>query len=231
MLLLRRIPLSCFSSSLARRDVIRTVVTKPTIAMAKAQKTELWELDNDILLVLSRDSEAHDVHQERLIRDIMAVDNIPYDDAEDVMKAMFKYNQLNHMWMLPYDFTLISTGAAAVVCVPLVFDFEAAKAFADLVSASSEEVPAVHSAANVGSWTWTWMEPMIGTASFSILCLQLFKGVMQKLALRPYHDSLQSKRANRLSKAYPTYTKSIVKDFGRSQPLRGNKFNPLGSTW
>ena len=24
----------------------------------------------------------------------------------------------------------------------------------------------------VGTWTWTWMEPMIGTASFALLCAQ-----------------------------------------------------------
>jgi len=220
-------------SHLIRTQSTLPLINKPTIATAKAQKSELWELDNDILLLLSRDPEAHAVHQERLIRDIMATDEVPYDNASAVMKAMFVSNQLNPVWTLPYDVTLIVFGCSAFVCCPLVFEFDSAKMFADFFSATlqSEDIPDVHSALNVGGWTWTWMEPIIGTASFSILCLQLARTTMKKLEFRPYHHRLQSTRANNLALQYPKYTKSIVKDFGRSQPLRGNKFNPVGRTW
>jgi hypothetical protein len=206
---------------------------KPTIAMAKEQISELWELDNHTLLVLSRDTEAHDVHQERLIRDIMGKDGIEYDQAANIMKDMFEFNQVHPLVMVPYDVTFLLFGVSAVACVPLVFYFDTAKLFADAVSATLdvEEIPTLHSASNVGAWTWTWMEPMIGTASFSILCLQLARTTMKKLEYRPYFHSLQSKRANDLACQYPRYTKSIVKDFGRSQPLRGEKYNPLGRTW
>jgi len=75
------------------------------------------------------------------------------------------------------------------------------------------------------------MEPILGTASFSILCLQLLRGAMVNLAYQPYIDFVHSKRANDLADAYPQYTRSIVKDFGRSQPFRGDKFNPLKRRW
>ena len=42
---------------------------------------------------------------------------------------------------------------------------------------------------------------------------------------------LRSQDANKRADAYPMYTRSIVKDFGRSQPLRGPKFNPLNKQW
>ena len=206
---------------------------KPTIAIAKQQKTDLWEIDNNTLLVLSRDPDAHDVHQERLIRDIMATDLIEYDQATDVMKNMFESNQLNRLWILPYDITLLVFGTAAFVSVPLVFEYDTARIFAEGLGATleTEDVPTIHSALNVGGWTWTWMEPLIGTASFAILCLQLARTTMKKLEFRPYHHRLQSTRANNLANKFPRYTKSIVKDFGRSQPLRGGKFNPLGTNW
>lgn len=206
---------------------------KPTIASAKQQKTELWELDNITLLLLARDPEAHDVHQERLIRDIMATDGIEYNSASLIMKDIFQSNQVNPLFLLPYDITFVVFGVAAFACVPLVFQYDTATTFAESVHATLDtaDIPTVHSFANVGAWTWTWMEPMIGTASFAILCLQLARTTMKKLEFRPYHHSLQSKRANNLASNYPRFTKSIVKDFGRSQPLRGDKFNPLGRTW
>ena len=66
--------------------------------------------------------------------------------------------------------------------MPLVFQAEVATAFAQLVHAAPEAPLESRAFANVGTWTWAWMEPMIGTASFSILCLQLLRGAMINLA-------------------------------------------------
>ena len=79
----------------------------------------------------------------------------------------------------------------------------------------------------VGAWTWTWMEPAIGTASFVLLALQvnpsaslrcptrcyvrppvvagvqLVRSHMKKIDLKPYHAQLSSMRADRLCAAFP----------------------------
>ena len=81
-------------------------------------------------------------------------------------------------------------------------------------------------AADIGTWTWAWMEPMIGTASFSILCLQLVRSAMVNLAYRPIYAQVLSWRANALADAFPQYDRPIVKDFGRSQPLRSIELGP-----
>ena len=135
------------------------------------------------------------------------------------------------MFQLPLEGGLLLAATGAIVAWPLVFDLAPAKAFADITHASYDELPDPVVWVNTGTWTWAWMEPLIGTASFSILCLQLFRGQMKKLALKPYTHYVQSRRANRLADRYPQYTRSIVKDFGRSQPLRGLKYNPVGKTW
>ena len=126
-------------------------------------------------------------------------DNIEYDAARERMKEVFRTNyQASAMYELPPFVGLVVSGVAAVVCVPLVFDLETASWFAEQACVDPDEGPgAAPSVATVGSWTWAWMEPMIGTASFSILCLQLFREQMITLAIkaRPSRGSRTRARA------------------------------------
>lgn len=148
--------------------------------------------------------------------------------------------------------------------MPLVFQAEVATAFAQLVHAAPEAPLESRAFANVGTWTWAWMEPMIGTASFSILCLQLLRGAMINLACvrslpplspmrarararasirasrafsgcersrmprryRPVKDRVLGWRANALADRFPQYDRPVVKDFGRSQPMRYIELGP-----
>ena len=183
------------------------------------------------MAIAARDPESHDLHQERLIRDIMAIDNVQYEDAAEKMKEVFAANRRGLTMVLPLEAGCVLFAGLSMVCFPLVFHFETSQAFADFVMASYDEIPETgrwreHGLANTGSWSWTWMEPIICVFS----CWQQ-RNQMKKLALRPYTNLIRSRRANRLAGLYPQYTRSIVKDFGRSQPLRGRKYNPLGKKW
>lgn len=192
--------------------------------MARNQPAELYELSNELLALMSRDvtPAAHDVHQERLTRDIMAVDNIEYDEARQKMAEMFYENRTQSWWnRLPNDAGLFISGAAAVIVVPIVFHADVGLAFADRVAASYDELPTTSSYADVGTWGWAWCEPMIGTASFSILCLQLLRERMLALGVKPFSDFVLSRRAQILAEKYPQYSPAIVKAFSRSQPMRG----------
>ena len=90
---------------------------------------------------------------------------------------------------------------------------------------------------NVGSWTWGWMEPYLGTASFVLLGLQFSRAQMQKMDWKPYTEAVLSWRANRLAdqftfffvflprmffhinhNRYPQYNRVIVRDFAKSDP-------------
>mmetsp|Transcript_17220 Transcript_17220/g.22392 ORF Transcript_17220/g.22392 Transcript_17220/m.22392 type:complete len:269 (-) Transcript_17220:328-1134(-) len=205
----------------------------PTIDSVKEMPRELFEFSNEALALAARSPDAHDAHQERLVREIMAVDNIDYGKACIKMKEIFRVNAESSKYLLlPMYAGLWSCGIAAVTCVPLVFDHTIAEAFANFVGAEREhELSANASIATVGEWSWDWMEPLIGTASFVILCLQLGRSAALSLALRPYYELVCSFRANSLADKYPQYTRSIVKDFGRSQPFGGTKFNPEKTHW
>merc|ERR1712187_678944 len=71
----------------------------------------------------------------------------------------------------------------------------------------------------VGTWTWSWMEPMIGTASFVILCSQLARAQMWKLNMRPYTESMLRRRANRLARNYPEYDSGVVRAWAKHMPM------------
>jgi len=163
----------------------------------------------------------------------MAVDDVEYPEACERMKSMYKFNEdMSKLLLLPLHVGMFSCAFAGVVSVPLVFDETLAMAFADFLGAEqTSQLPRDASWATVGEHTWPWMEPIIGTLSFSILCAQLFRGALVSLAYTPYVDFVQSHRANTLADFYPRYARSIVKQFGRSQPFRGSKFNPTNRSW
>merc|ERR1711879_502112 len=51
----------------------------------------------------------------------------------------------------------------------------------------------------VGMWTWAWMEPMIGTASFLLLCCQFMRSNILKLNMKSWLELVESWKANRLA--------------------------------
>ncbi len=86
----------------------------------------------------------------------------------------------------------------------------------------------------VGTWTWTWMEPAIGTASFVLLALQLVRSHMQKIDLKPYRGLVSSWRADRLHRTFPQYEREIVRDYAKSDlwgrdTNKARKGNPANS--
>ena len=163
----------------------------------------------------------------------MAVDDLEYPKACEKMKEIYKLNEdMSRILLVPLHVGLFGCAFAGVIVVPLVFDHTLAFRFADVIGAEQMgSLPEEATMATVGEYTWPWMEPIIGTLSFSILCAQLFRGAAVNLAYSPYIEFCQSHRANTLAALYPNYARSIVKQFGRSQPLRGSKFNPLDKTW
>ena len=72
----------------------------------------------------------------------------------------------------------------------------------------------------VGSWSWNWMEPPLGQASFFLLCLQYSRDQMKNIGMKPYTEWLKERRAAKLVDQFPTYNKIIVADFSRSLMMR-----------
>jgi len=75
----------------------------------------------------------------------------------------------------------------------------------------------------IGAWAWNWMEPALGTASFTLLAFQFMRAQMQNMDLKPYTGMVKSFKAKRLAAAFPEYDQNIVKDFARTSSMVSSK--------
>eukprot|EP00928_Gymnodinium_smaydae_P059118 TRINITY_DN42363_c0_g1_i1.p1 TRINITY_DN42363_c0_g1~~TRINITY_DN42363_c0_g1_i1.p1 ORF type:complete len:303 (+),score=58.14 TRINITY_DN42363_c0_g1_i1:64-972(+) len=174
----------------------------------------LHEVSFETLLILSSQGDDN-ARIELLLRDIMRVDSCDERAARDKLEEIDSICiSLDFILHLPMRVGVVGAFACAVASVPLVFDYNTAKWF-DKAYVLMEVPPAQETETflEVGAWTWNWMEPLIGTASFILLCLQFARGQMINLGLKPYTEKMMRLRAQRAAKKFPTYNNKFVRDF------------------
>lgn len=145
----------------------------PTIAIAKALPNGYSEMDNEPLLAVAEMGN-HGARIELLKRHIMAVDNVDYEAAGKKFEEIKAAGKEGLFWhLLPYK---LSIGAAAVCAIgswPMVFGESTSLWFNHhFVTMEIPEPSDMDTWLEVGAWTWNWNEPVLGTASFVLLCLQ-----------------------------------------------------------
>ena len=152
----------------------------------------------------------HGAFKERLLREIMRVDGCPYAESYAVLGEMNRKNEeLMWLFQLPYRISIGATALIGLFAVPAVFHRDTALWFCThFVKNETPPVETLDTMWKVGSWTWEWMEPAIGTASFCLLALQLIRSQMVKIDLKPYYGLVSSWRADRLTNAFPRATPS-----------------------
>lgn len=176
---------------------------------------------DDTALTLMASQGVHGAFKERMLREVMRADKVSYGDAYRVLGQMNTVNERN-MWIykVPYQVGIGGTVIFGLGAVPLVFDREAAVWFCEAFV--KEEIPSdpevLDTCFKVGTWSWSWMEPLIGTASFVLLALQLVRSHMQKIHLKPFGRYLESRRADKLTNMFPNYEREIVRDYAKSDP-------------
>jgi len=89
----------------------------------------------------------------------------------------------------------------------------------------------------VGAFSWNWMEPCIGQASFLILCMQFGRNQLINMGIKPYTGALIRYRYKRLLGLYPQYNETVMKHWAitlswekRRKPVRpsgGGKENSV----
>ena len=126
-----------------------------SIAEAKEMPRRMRELPNVVVLSLAvaGDQEAR---EERLIREIMRVDNVDWSDANKMLERMKKDNRKNvFFFTLPYKVGIFCSITAALASFPLVFDLNTAIWFNEHFVTT--EVPShedLETTLETGSWTW-----------------------------------------------------------------------------
>ena len=155
--------------------------------------------------------------RERLVREVMIVDSVSHEDALEVVRGMARKNAEGlTLSVLPYRIGINTAYVAAWLSIPAVFSLQFAKKFNEV--AVTTDVPAasdLNTMLEVGSWTWNWMEPPLGTISFFLLCLQYARDQKINIGQKPWTTYWKEKQGDKLAAAYPQYHKPIVRDYGQ----------------
>ena len=177
------------------------------------------EFDDSILAVMASQG-VHGAFKERMLREIMRADKCNYGDAYAVLGRMNTENEkVMSLYKLPFQIGIASTLAVGAAAIPMVFDRDVAMWFCEeFVKDDLPDPEEISTVFKVGTWTWSWMEPMIGTASFVLLALQLVRSHMQKIDVKPFGSYVESRRADHLTAKFPAYEREIVRDYAKSDP-------------
>mmetsp|Transcript_11034 Transcript_11034/g.25932 ORF Transcript_11034/g.25932 Transcript_11034/m.25932 type:complete len:246 (-) Transcript_11034:82-819(-) len=196
----------------------------PTQEDAAAMPVLFSELPNDTLIILAEQGN-HQACAERLVRHIMTVDSMDHHTASKHLHKIKSENKRVVWWMtLPYKVGMTTAVVAGIGSIPMVFSGTAAKWFnSHFVTMEVPEPADLQTILEVGSWTWNWMEPPLGTASFVLLTLQFARAQMLNMDLTPYTNWVQKYRARRLVSLFPQYDKNILSDYARTSSLRPMK--------
>lgn len=194
----------------------------PRVDLAQIQPRRFQECDNEILYVMSVNGD-YGARKERLVREVMRVDSVTWREAREKVDTEINAANDAGAWLvrLPYQLGVMGGLVASVSAVPLVFHRPTAEWFCekfvheDVPDGGIEELDTFW---KVGNWTWGWMEPYLGTASFVLLGLQFTRINMQRLHWMPYTERILEWRANRLANRFPQYNTEIVKEFSEADP-------------
>jgi len=179
------------------------------------------DYSHDALLMLSVAGD-DDAVVERMVRDIMLVDGVSHADA-NVKMAEIEAAATKGLWLtrFPYRVGIASALIAGFGSIPMCFDLHTTLWFNEgYVTTDVPEAKDLETWLEVGSWSWNWMEPPLGQASFFLLCLQYSRDQMKNIGMKPYTEWLKERRAAKLVDQFPTYNKIIVADFSRSLMMR-----------
>ena len=193
---------------------------KPTLEYAKKMPKTFAAMTNDQILHFA-ELAIPEACRECVVRDIMVVDNVEYDEAMKVFKGIAKTNR-EGMFVAALPF-YIGFGVSAIggyASIPLVFDLGTVEWFNQhFVTADLPPYEDLETALEVGSASWGWMEPVLGQVSFFLLCMQFARAQLQNLGIRPYFHWQQERRAKYLTTKYPQYDAEFLTNYSRCDPL------------
>jgi len=177
--------------------------------MSQIQGTQLF-----MLAKLEGPSQA-DACRERMRREIMYVDNVDWYGATDALLALDKSNSAGlALARAPYQLTWGAAFLGGWISLPLVFYLPVARWFNKFyVTMDVPEKSDLDTMLEVGSWTWNWMEPPLGTVSFFLLCMQFAREASTNLGSKPPAVRHREMLAQQLQTAFPQYCPDVVADY------------------
>lgn len=196
---------------------------RPTLEYAKAMPRNYSAMSHEQILQLCAEGK-YEARKEALIRNVMAIDDVEYDVACDkVLEIAQENRKMMHWEYSPYHMGIFAALVSGGLSFPLIFDKQTVLWFnRHFVTTDVPDAADLETIWEVGSWSWGWMEPVIGQASFVLLVLQFARSQAMKLGMKPYGDAMLSWRSKRLVEKYPQYDSMFVEWFAESEAIYGN---------
>jgi len=203
--------------------------SKPTIAYARSIPSDYSAMRHEQILQLAVEGD-FGARQQALIRNIMGVDDIEYDEAEKILEQMWKFNRTSMKYhYAPYHAGFFTAITGGLISFPMIFSRDTVLNFNEKFVTTDVPVPEdLETYLEVSMWSWNWMEPICGQVSFVLLVLQFARSQMLNLGLRPFGDKMKQVRSNSLVKKYPQYNELFVRWFSEVDTMYGS--SPMQSS-
>ena len=193
----------------------------PSLKTALAMPLSPRQMDNSMLVTLGELGN-HQARSEILKRHIMCRDRVSYEQACQTFLTIEQKNH-EHIYLLslPYILGIAMGVTSAAAAWPMVFDLATAEWFNHhFVTTDVPEPKDLETFWEVGAWSWSWNEPVLGTVSFVLLALQFTRAQIQNLGIKPYTAWVKHWRGERLARAFPKYDAEVVIDYSRTATFR-----------
>eukprot|EP00450_Noctiluca_scintillans_P006357 CAMPEP_0194492480 /NCGR_PEP_ID=MMETSP0253-20130528/11021_1 /TAXON_ID=2966 /ORGANISM="Noctiluca scintillans" /LENGTH=262 /DNA_ID=CAMNT_0039333349 /DNA_START=77 /DNA_END=863 /DNA_ORIENTATION=+ len=184
----------------------------PTIEEAKQLPMHPCVLSHETLIVMAEQG-CNEACFERLVRNVMAVDNLEWTEAKKVASEI-RAASLQGMSIatLPAKVGIFTGVVSGIASIPLVFNQKLATWFnQNFVTTDVPEPADLETVWEIGAWTWNWMEPALGTASFALLAAQFTRSQMLNCDIRPYSDWVQQRRAGDWLRYIPSIKRTSLR--------------------
>jgi hypothetical protein len=196
---------------------------QPTIAYAKAMPKSFSAMRHEQIIQLCVEGSGS-AREEALLRNIMSVDTIDHDEATKVLEEIREKNREGmNLSYLPYHIGIGTSIAAGAASFPLVFDLDTVIKFNErFVTTDVPDIADLETILEVGSFSWGWMEPVMGQISFVLLVFQFARSQALNLGIRPYANWIKNRRANHVLSSFPQYDEIFVRWYSESQSVYGS---------
>ena len=115
--------------------------------------------------------------EEMLKRHIMSIDKVDYQEACRIFLQIEQSNyRYEYTMAFPFQISILLLATSACLSIPMVFHLPTVEYFNEhFVTADHPQPKELETALEVGSWSWQWMEPVLGTSTFVLLCMQYMR--------------------------------------------------------
>lgn len=193
---------------------------KPTLEYVKQMPKTFAAMTNEQALHFA-EMGIPEACRECIVRDVMVVDQVEYDEAMKVFNEIAKTNREGMFAAaLPFYVGFGASVTAGYASIPLTFNLATVEWFNhNYVTAEMPPPEDLETWLEVGSASWGWMEPVLGHVSFFLLCMQFARSQLQNLGIRPYFNWQMERRASYLVQKYPQYDAEFLSNYSRCDRL------------